>query len=91
MQLYRRSRLEKYKNTKSSNEGRWCVVISGRLPFPIECQFKRQLRISECVKCSRFIDYTTWKKGGYAKITKQIKQGHDLITHPQIVIDGDEL
>jgi hypothetical protein len=62
--------------------GRWCDEVSGRLPFPIECQWWKEVPLScdhpHCKKCSRGIPYELWRAGHFKEISNQIKRGKDF-------------
>lgn len=86
MQLFRRNKLKRHQK-QTFEEGKWCNVIVGRLPYPIECQSKKQLNIDGCKECGRFIEYAAWKKGMYKDVSFQIIHGVDMTKHPQITIE----
>jgi len=62
--------------------GKWCKYYSGRLPFPIECQWNPEpplcLEHPECKTCDRKVEWKSWKSGDWDKIIEAIKNGEDL-------------
>jgi len=62
--------------------GRWCEYYSGRLPYPIECQWNAQIPAvidrPNCRKCKRSVHFQAWKYGIWEKIKYAIAQGEDL-------------
>lgn len=75
-------RVDKPKKKLIRRVGHWCDGVSGRLPFPIECQWWKEVPLScdhpKCKKCDRGIPYELWRSGHFVEISDQIKRGKDF-------------
>ncbi len=74
-------------------QGKWCDYYEGRLPFPIECTNNKRFpedsyfvdgkkvvtkTMPLCIKCERYPQYHSWKRGDWDEIIELIKQVKDL-------------
>ncbi len=84
--------LPKLKKIKPK-QGKWCDYYEGRLPFPIECTNNKRFpedsyfvdgkkvvtkTMPLCIKCERYPQYHSWKRGDWDEIIELIKQVKDL-------------
>jgi len=67
---------------KLKKPGRWCEYYTGRIPFPIECQWNSVPPLCHnrpnCIKCNRRVTWQKWKDGVWEKVKYAISQGEDL-------------
>lgn len=94
-------KLPKIKNKpkllKIKKVGYWCSYYEGRIPFPIECSYNKQMPYEcifihgkkkvikdfpECKTCDRFVSWEDWKLKKWDKIQEEVKKGKDLRNEP---------
>ena len=67
-------------------KGRWCEYYSGRLPYPLECQWNSDIPLCHkrpnCKHCKRKVQWAAWKTGEWSKIKTAIENGEDLTDMP---------
>jgi len=62
--------------------GKWCEYYEGVLPYPINCQWNKQIPACfdkpNCKTCKRDVHFQAWKAGMWDHIKFAIQQGEDL-------------